>query len=77
MAKLQNGHNSGVGDRWLFESFGQPLGFYAYPIDGKWVVTRSNVKGIKPGDIIAGIDGEKTDDFYRGQRQYISASDER
>lgn len=76
VAKLQNGH-SGFGDLSMFEDFGQPLGLYACPIDSKWVVVRSSVKGVKPGDVIAGIDGEKIDGFYQSLSQYLSASDER
>jgi hypothetical protein len=51
IAKLRNGH-SGFRDKWLLESYGQPLGFYAYPIQGAWVVTRSDIAELKQGDVI-------------------------
>ncbi len=75
-AKLKNGH-SGFGDAWLRLTDGQRLGFYAYPIDGQWVVTQSSNRGLKPGDVIARIDEESFESFFRARRKYISASDER
>lgn len=76
LAKLQNGH-SGFGDKWLRERFGQKIGFYAYPIDGEWVVTRSSIKELGAGEILSAIDGEPFEAFYQRNRKYLSASDER
>ena len=50
MAKLQNGH-SGFRDAWLQDTYGQQLNFYAYPVDGQWVVTRSELSDLKVGDV--------------------------
>jgi len=76
IAKLHNGH-SGFGDKWLRETYGQQLGFYAYPIDGAWVVARSSLPDLKPGDVITHIGDEKFEDFFHDLRKYVSASDER
>jgi len=76
IARLGNGH-SGFGDRWLRETFGQPLGFAARPIEGKWMVTASEVGGLKPGDVLAKIDGKPFEEFAGSRENYVSASDER
>jgi len=76
LAKLNNGH-SGFGDAWLRLTDGQRLGFYAYPIDGQWVVTQSSNRSLKPGDVIVRIDEESFEGFFRARRKYVSASDER
>jgi carboxyl-terminal processing protease len=76
IAKLKNGH-SGFGDSWLRSAYGQMLGFYAYPVEGKWVITRSNVAGLRPGDIISRLDGQSFESFFQAQKKYISGSDER
>jgi len=76
MAKLQNGH-SGFRDAWLQDTYGQQLNFYAYPVDGQWVVTRSELSDLKVGDVLAALNGEPFESFYRRCRPYISASDER
>lgn len=75
-AKLKNGH-TGFRDRWLIESRGQDLGFYAYPVDGAWVVTQSSIAGVKRGDVLSRIDNESFDDFFQDARKYISTSAER
>jgi carboxyl-terminal processing protease len=76
VAKLQNGHSLFF-DRWQFNNYGQPLGFDAYPIGGRWTVGRSSVSGLTPGDGIVVSDGKMIEHFYSGVRQYISAADER
>ena len=76
IARLKNGH-SGFGDKWLRDHFGQRIGFFAIPIDGKWVVTRSEVPELKAGDVLLRLDGEPMDAFYARLRPYLSASDER
>jgi len=76
LASLQNGH-SGFGDRWLRDNFGRRIGFYAYPIDGEWVITRSTLSELRVGESIAALDGEPMEAFYQRNRKYVSASDER
>jgi len=53
------------------------IGFYAYPIDGEWVVARSSLPALSIGEVITAIDNELLDSFYQRNRQYISGSDER
>jgi len=76
LAALQNGH-SGFGDKWLRDEFGQMPGFYAYPIDDEWVITRSSRAELPVGEVITAIDGEPFEAFYQRNRKYVSASDER
>jgi carboxyl-terminal processing protease len=76
LAKLQNSH-SGFGDPWLRSNFGQRLGFSAYPIERQWVISRSSIPELKPGDVLAKIDDETFPAFYQRIRKYVSASDER
>ena len=76
LGTLQNGH-SGWGDRWLRDIFGQMIGFYAYPIGGEWVVTRSSIAELPVGEIITTINDEPFDAFYQRNRKYVPASDER
>lgn len=76
LATLQNGH-SGFGDKWLREEFGQMIGFYAYPIDGEWVVTRSSIPELPVGEIVTAIDDVPVEAFYQRNRKYLPASGER
>jgi carboxyl-terminal processing protease len=76
VASLENGH-SGFTDKWMRDKFGQKIGFYAYPIDNEWVITRSSISNLSVGDVIAAIDGEPFESFYQRNRKYISGSDER
>jgi carboxyl-terminal processing protease len=76
LAELHNGHTLFL-DSWLNEHYGQPLGFFAAPIEGKWVVQVSFVPGLKPGDVIAAIDGVPMEEFFQRHEKYISASSAR
>jgi carboxyl-terminal processing protease len=72
VAQLHNGHTF-FWDTWLDKS-NQPLGFYAAPLGGYWVVQSSFLPSLKPGDIIASIDDTPTEAFFQRQQRYISAS---
>jgi carboxyl-terminal processing protease len=76
IAGLHDGH-SWFYDEWLERNYGQPVGFMAYPIDGKWVVVRSVIESVRPGDVIARIDNSTIEDFYAANRRYVSASSDR
>jgi carboxyl-terminal processing protease len=76
MAKLRNGHTF-FWDRWVYQEYGQPLGFTARPHHGQWVVTVSQVEGLRPGDVIRTLDGEPIDRFVQRQTSYIAASSDR
>lgn len=73
MGELHNGHTF-FSDSWLEKAYGQPLGFYAAPCDGKWAVQYSVLNGLKSGDVIVNIEAVGIDDFSRKQQKYISAS---
>lgn len=76
VASLRNGH-SGFDDNWLYERYGQPLGFSARRIGGEWVVTESSISALKAGEVIRRIDSTSMDDFYRQKERWISVSTER
>ncbi len=73
VAQQQNGHTF-FWDTWLNKSNNEPLGFYALPLDGKWVVQTSSLRGLKPGDVISKIDDLAIEAFFLEHRRYISAS---
>ena len=73
VAQLHSGHTF-FWDAWLDKSNNQPLGFYAKPLDGKWVVQTSFLDNLKPGDIISKVDDTTIEAFFLQQRRYLSAS---
>ena len=73
VAELHDGH-SWFTDRWLDRTFGQPIGFLAYPLAGKWTVVQSRLDNVRLGDVITAIDNVPTEDFFSSTRKYISAS---
>lgn len=76
VALLHNGH-TWFDDRWLKDTYGSPLGFYARPVQGEWVVTESELEDLRVGDVIADVDGRPAEQFFREKRQYLSDSSER
>ena len=72
VAQLHNGHTF-FSDTWL-EKNNPPLGFYAAPLGGYWVVQTSALAALKPGDIIVSIDNTPAEAFFEQQQRYISAS---
>jgi carboxyl-terminal processing protease len=72
LAQLHDGHTF-FWDTWLDKS-NQPLGFYAAPLGGYWVIQSSFLPGLKPGDIIASIDNTPAEAFFQQRQRYISAS---
>ena len=76
VAELHDGH-SWFTDRWLDRTFGQPVGFLAYPLAGKWTVVQSRLDKVRLGDVITAIDNVSTEDFFDSSRKYISASSSR
>jgi carboxyl-terminal processing protease len=73
LAKLNNGH-SNFFDEELYRLLGGSFGFYARPLQGRWVVFISRIDRIKPGDIISTIDGQDFNVFFQTNRQYVSGS---
>ena len=80
VAGLHDGH-TWFYDNWLDRNYGQPIGFTAYPMDGQWVVMRSQIDAVKAGDVIERIDdrnySQPIADFYAANRKYVSASSDR
>ena len=76
VAGLHDGH-TWFYDKWLDKTYGQPVGFIAYPIDGRWIVVRSAIDSLKTGDVISRIDGTPIDQFFAAHRKYVSASSDR
>jgi carboxyl-terminal processing protease len=76
VAELHDGH-SWFYDNWLDKTHGQPVGFLAYPLAGKWTVVQSRLPQIHVGDVITAIDGVPTDESFDRNRKYISASSSR
>jgi carboxyl-terminal processing protease len=73
VAQLHNGHTF-FWDQWLDKDNQQPLGFYAAPLDGYWVVQTSFLAGLKPGEVIVRINNTPTEAFFQQQQRYIAAS---
>jgi hypothetical protein len=76
VALFHNGH-TWFSDRWLQENYGGELGFYAKPVQGRWVVIRSHLPGLKTGDEINEIDEKPAEEFFQGARKYLADSNER
>jgi carboxyl-terminal processing protease len=76
IADLHDGH-SWFYDNWLDQNYGQPVGFIAYPVSGKWAVIRSRLDSLKVGDVISAIDGTPIDEYFASNRKYVSASSDR
>jgi carboxyl-terminal processing protease len=76
IADLHDGH-SWFYDTWLDKNSGEPVGFIAYPLSGKWAVVRSRLESINVGDQIVAIDDVPTEAFFARNRKYVSASSDR
>ena len=76
MARLHNSH-SNFSDDWLWENYGQPLGFNTDYLQGHWVVTQSAIPSLKRGQVIAAIDGIPIETFFQQKKKYLEVSSER
>ena len=76
VADLHNGH-SWFYDNWLDQTYGQPTGFLAYPLAGKWTIVHSLLEPLHVGDVITAIDGTPIENFFAQNRRYVSASSDR
>ncbi len=74
LAALHNSHTVFM-DRTLIQQ-GGTLPFTAEFVSGQWLVTVSQVEGLKPGDTIETIDRRPFEQFYASHRRLISASTE-
>ena len=76
VALLHNGH-TWFNDRWLQKKLGSPLGLYAELVQGRWLITRSDLPQLQLGDVVTAIDGKPTEDFFQENRQFLADSNER
>jgi carboxyl-terminal processing protease len=74
LARFNNQHT------WYFDRaviHGGHHDYEAQYLDGAWVVVRSARDDLRPGDVIAELDGRPFEEFYREHSRYIAASTER
>jgi carboxyl-terminal processing protease len=76
LVRLGNSHTSFY-DEHLEASGSSPHGFEVRSLEGRWVVTASRRDGLRPGDVLAEVDGQPIEQFYRDAARYLSASTER
>lgn len=76
VADLHDGH-SWFYDNWLDQTYGQPIGFLAYPLGTQWTVVHSLLDSIHVGDVITAIDDTPIQDFFTRSRIYVSGSSDR
>jgi carboxyl-terminal processing protease len=76
VARLHSGH-TWFDDGWLELRDGQPIGFDARLLDGRWVIVHSQVSGLEPGDVVITIDGQPMSRFFEASRSFIPASNDR
>jgi carboxyl-terminal processing protease len=73
-ASLDNGH-TGFTDRLLQDQAGY-LPFRAFRMGGHWVVTRSALPALNPGDVVQAVDGQPVDAWLKPIRAGIAQSDD-
>jgi carboxyl-terminal processing protease len=76
VARFRNKHTQ-FNDQWFNRKCGQPLGFGALSVDGKWVIMWANHDGLKKGDIIRSIDGVAVNAVAANNIKFIAASSDR
>jgi carboxyl-terminal processing protease len=72
-AQLRNGH-SDFNDPWLWQRYGQQLGFSLHRLDGVWIVDQSRLSSPAVGDVVERIEGVPADEFLADLLRYVSAS---
>src|SRR5258708_14882519 len=60
VAKLRNKHTQ-FDDVWLRRKYGQPLGFWVLPLEGKWVVISARDNGLRRGEVARGSAGVESE----------------
>jgi carboxyl-terminal processing protease len=72
-ASLQNGHTSFT-DNYIQDQAGD-MPFRALRIDGRWVVTRTALDGLEPGDVIHTVDGQPVEQWIAPIQAAVGQSD--
>lgn len=75
VAGLENGH-TGFTDDALWRDK-RPLPFSAEPVQGRWTVTVSRTATLRPGDVVASIDGVPVETWVAPIRQIVGESSPR
>lgn len=76
VATLKNGHTQ-IFDAWLANTYGQPFPFWMDEVEGKWIVTSSQLPTLKRGSVVRELDGRPINDVMDEKVQYVPASNER
>lgn len=76
LAQFRNGHTIFM-DRGLMSTpEGERVGVTLRQVEAQWVVTTSEVAGLRPGDVVTAIDGTPFEAFYQDVRRFLPASTE-
>ena len=67
------GGRSGFSDKWLSETY-PALPFAVRRVAHDWVVTRSRIEALKPGDVIVQIDGASVESFYQDHARFLTTA---
>jgi carboxyl-terminal processing protease len=78
ISKLKNTH-TWYTDNLVWKRYGMQTGFRAVYMTNirRWIVVSSNRKDILIGDVITKVNGISTEKFFKDNKKYISASNER
>jgi carboxyl-terminal processing protease len=76
LARFRNGHTIFMDRAVMDEPGGRPLGFALRFVEGRWVVTASQIPELRVGDVVAAVDGQETERFYQDRRKHFAASTE-
>jgi carboxyl-terminal processing protease len=74
LASFHNAHTMFI-DMPLIQQ-GGALPFCAVKLKQGWVITASWTDGVKPGDVVEGIDGQSFDQFEKDRLRYVASSTE-
>ena len=66
------GGRTGFRDNWLSETY-PALPFTVRRVARDWVVARSRIDALKPGDVIVQVDGAPTESFYQDHARLLNA----
>jgi len=72
LAKFKNGRTE-FADAWLDTAY-PALPFTVRRIGQDWVVTASRIDALKPGDVIAQVNGTATESVYQAKARFIAAA---
>ncbi|HYE15975.1 MAG TPA: S41 family peptidase [Pyrinomonadaceae bacterium] len=77
VASLRNGHTAFYDRAMTTQGPWKWRGLWVTQVGGRWVVAGSQTEGVRRGDEIVAVDGKPVEEFYKENRKYLAASDER